>query len=395
MRDTLRLLAVPRLHGTPAADRVAAEIRSQLEGSGCRVTNLAFGFSAWPLQRGLPIAGLLLAAAFAGAALLLRQGHAALAALVLLLLAVLALAIMLAMDGVILRCPFMRRTGVNFLAAPADASPRFLVMAHRDSKSQGVPLVLRLGAVISVLLAWCGLILEAGASLVMGGQDGAPAAVTVSAAGSGALTLLVTLLGAAGALGALILARCSAGNESAGALDNASGVTALLRVAAQEQERGSRDVAYLVTDAEEFCLAGSRAAATGMAGLAAVINIDGIDDHGRFFVLTDGSARPHSVDMVALLGGVAAAAGESLRHRRVPPGLLLDHSPFARQGVAACTLMRGNFGSLARVHWPADAAQRMTGEGSVAAARLVSLALQRLREAAANTVADTALSRPG
>jgi Zn-dependent M28 family amino/carboxypeptidase len=162
-------------------------------------------------------------------------------------------------------------------------------------------------------------------------------------------------------------------------------VAGLLRIAEVEAERGSGDVAFLVTDAEEHGLAGARAAAGSFSGVEAVINLDGLDDHGPM-VLIEGRA-PMAAPPTPLtwtIDQAAAAKDLQLRHRGLPPGLLLDHTPFSKAGIQAFTIMRGSLRSLARVHRPADRIGRISGAGVVLVADIVCDALHRTRSGPAD-----------
>jgi hypothetical protein len=358
--ELLRSLAVPRLHGSPGARLVEARIRAELDRIGLEVEDLPFQFSVVPGRFGASIIGFVLAISIPAAALLVHRGMAGAAAAVLGLPVLVVAAAVLAVDLVMLRLPIGRVRGVNLLARPAGGRARFLVVAHRDSKSQPLPLILRVGGAAATVVAWLALL--------------------VIVAAGGAAPLVIAVAGAFGGTGGLLLACCGIGNRSDGALDNASGVAALLRIAEIEAERGSGDVAFLVTDAEEYGLAGARAAAGSFPDVEAVINLDGLDDLGPM-VLIEGRAPMAAVAtrLTWTIDQAAAARELQLRHRGLPPGLLLDHVPFSKTGLYAFTIMRGNLRSLARVHRPGDRIARISGAGVALVADIVSDALHRIR----------------
>lgn len=368
MADLLRRLAVPRLHGSPGAEQVRAAVVSRLKELGYALTEQSFRFSKWPVRTGVPLLGLALGAGTVLAALEFGAGRLVTGLLLLLAAALLALCFSLGCGSLVLHLPWSRGEGTNLLARMPGAAARFLIVAHRDSKSQPIPLALRIFAAVAILLAWATLVVL-GLRLVAGLPVGPG---------------LLPLAGGAGLLGGLVLGCCGVGNRSAGALDNASGLAALLRIA--ERERGHGDVALLVTDAEEYGLAGARAAAHGRtlggagAPFEAVINLDGLDDQGDFFLL--GGPRPGEMKQWPVVQSLVAAgrrAGRRIRRRPVPPGLMIDHLPLRAAGHQAITLMRGGLRSLARVHRPADDLTRLAGDGVVLAASLVSSALDQLR----------------
>jgi hypothetical protein len=308
---------------------------------------------------------------------LIGTGRSFLALLVLLALLAIIVTASVALGTIIRKLPWSRAGAVNLLAVAPASVPRFLVVAHRDSKSQPVPLVLRIGAAVAVLIAWL-LLASAAAGLWFE-----------------ATPVLARAAMGLGIAGGLLLAVCGVGNASQGALDNASGVTALLDLAARE--RDAADVAFLVTDAEEFGLAGARAAAavraaprtedmgdvvvaTSLRSVEAVINLDGLDDRGVFILLEGRLPAFHATSpLQAALLAAFRATGATARRRPIPPGLLIDHLPFRSAGIPAVTIMRGGLRSLARVHRPGDRADRLTGEGAARTAVVVAGALDRLR----------------
>jgi hypothetical protein len=186
-------------------------------------------------------------------------------------------------------------------------------------------------------------------------------------------------LGVLGLLTGTILILCWADNESPGALDNASGVAALIGIAARERDHG--DVAFLITDAEELGLAGARAVARQLPPVFGVINMDGLDDEGPFYVMERfGWPRRGIAPHLAMALLSAAAQEEIVAIRRdVPLGILLDHMPVVDAGIPAVTLLRGSVRSLGRVHRVIDDLDHLKGDGVTAAVTLGSAALRILR----------------
>lgn len=352
----------PRLTGSIAAAEVRREAWRQLERLGYGVRALPFTFSAWPGLYGVSALGALLVVGLAFAWAALAASNAVLALLALAVVGALAAMALSFAGAAIRRLPIRRMSAENLLAVPS-APPTVLIVAHMDSKSQGVPTLVRAAAAGCVLLGWAVLVVTA---LVRGPQ----------AAGWLALG---TAIGAAGGLG---LALGWTGNRSPGALDNATGLAALLELAARMREE---PVAFLVTEAEELGLAGARAAADELDAFLAVVNLDGLDDHGPFLVL-DGPGPFRRSLTPALRGAFREAAAVQelpLRHRSVPPGLMVDHMPFAAAGMPAVTVMRGTLRSLLRVHRPADRPERVSGVGAAAAVGLVEDAMNRLLQTSA------------
>jgi hypothetical protein len=360
----LRDIAQPRLTGSDGAAEVTAAVRDRLASLGYDVEERTFSFSPWPGRFGLTAAGAVYLLAMVAAAALLGAGHAYAAMGVLVAL----LAVLAALAGVAARAidhlTFRQAQGVNLFAQRPGSRPRYVIMAHRDSKSQLVPLAFRGPAIVVAVLVWVALLITA----VVATVELVPGT-------------LVLVLGVLAAAAGLVLVLCWADNRSPGALDNASGVVAALGIAAREG--GAGDVAFLITDAEELGLAGARAAAPHLPPVMGVINLDGLDDDGTFYVLERfGTFRkqglaPHLA--VALLQE-ADALGEAARRRDLPFGVPVDHIPIVRAGTPALTVMRGSTRSLRRVHQPGDDLDHLRGDGVRRAIDLVCGALVRLRE---------------
>jgi Zn-dependent M28 family amino/carboxypeptidase len=141
-------------------------------------------------------------------------------------------------------------------------------------------------------------------------------------------------------------------------------------------------VAFLFTDAEEFGLAGASAVCRRLPPTINVINLDGLDDGGRFQVIDRHGIPPRGLapHLVAALLGAAHQLGLPAERRTLPIGVLADHVPFVEAGMAAVTVMRGTWESLTRVHLPGDNTSRLSADGVVHTTSLVSAALALLRE---------------
>jgi hypothetical protein len=370
LNETLATLSVPRLTGTPGWRETTQYVSSALADFGYTVSNHPFEFSDWPGRFGPALVGMLVSGGLAASWASARSG-APFVALLILLSTQLATALLItAAERFLLRFPRGRRAGVNILARAGTGRPRWIIVAHRDSKSQFVPIALRIAAAAVAGLSWT--LMCAGVVLELLGWS----------------TMLSTLpIASPGIIAGLVLIACLTGNDSDGALDNASGVAALLEIASAERREG--DVAFLVTDAEEFGLAGASAIAGSLAWMEGVINIDGLDDHGPFRVLGRYGTprRGGAPEMEAALRAAAAESNQRIRAGAVPRGLLVDHLAFARAGIPALTVMRGTWLSMARVHRPSDRLDRLDGSGVVATVDLVRRALAHLRALAPATPA--------
>jgi Zn-dependent M28 family amino/carboxypeptidase len=155
------------------------------------------------------------------------------------------------------------------------------------------------------------------------------------------------------AVGGRAVAASVVRNESPGAVDNASGVAAVLAAAALVDPAAS--VGVLIPSAEELGLAGARAWVRAHAGeRAIVVNCDGVDDQGELILMYT-RTRPGLI-----VDAVERAAGE-VRVLRMPPGMLLDSVAFAGAGWSAATLSHGSMKTLSRVHTRRDTLDVLTG----------------------------------
>jgi len=179
----------------------------------------------------------------------------------------------------------------------------------------------------------------------------AAAALVVGAVGA-AWTLIPSL--AVLAVGLAILAANRVTDKSSGALDNATGLVAILAIL-DALPKGA-DVGVLFLDAEEYGLVGARALVTDRSALlagAAVINFDGLDDLGGTIALLH---RPGPI------GRAVAAELGAFQGRWVP--VIVDGSALARAPVRECvSIMKGDWGTARVVHTPRDTAERLTLDG--------------------------------
>lgn len=251
----------------------------------------------------------------------------------------------------VLDLPFLRCTSENLVARRGDA-PSVWLVAHLDSKSQPVPSAARV----------------AGVALMLASLAAAIACVAMQLAGSSArtgwwaaLTLLVP--GAPAVIASVV------GSRSNGAVDNASGVAAVLSAAALL--RADANVGVLLPSAEELGLAGARAFAR-THGRATCINCDGVDDDGVVTIMHRGAPPARIVDVLL------EAAQVPVRVRRMPVGLLTDSVAFTDRGWPAVTVSRGSFGTLRRVHTPQDSLDHLRGDGLEPVAALLARAAEAL-----------------
>ena len=397
-RDAVRALAIPRLTGSDASARVERWLRRRFERLGFETRVFPFAFSAWPGRYGVPVlAGLLLAGVLGAAAALI----AGLPVPALLALAAPVLPAALGArrgPGWVERLRWGRAEGRNLVFTRPGGRVRYVIAAHRDSKSQPVSTAARLNAGMAAALGVSGLALLAvhGAARLASARLGAWAAERVPETLLGSareifgplLELqppapLILSVAALAAGGAAVLALSWAGNESPGALDNASGVAAALGLA--ERLVGRDDVGYLLTDAEELGLAGARAMAPELASLMGVVNLDGIDDDGPVHVVERYGfpRRGRAAHLAAALLAAAEGLDMDIERHDAPLGILLEHSAYNDAGAPSLTVLRGKRGALGRIHRPADRADAIGGRGIASVVALVDGALHLLEEARA------------
>ncbi|UCD99690.1 MAG: M28 family peptidase, partial [Chloroflexota bacterium] len=211
-----------------------------------------------------------------------------------------------------------------------DDRPHLYLVAHYDSKSQRMPLVVRIALFVVVI----------GGSLVFAGLNFLTLASEcfkpwMFAVGIGVLVCGIPLL------------FIDYGNQSPGAIDNASGVGLVLHLAElliqQPAILEHLHLAVLITSAEELGLMGAQAylqqhrpalkSHAERAGLY-ILNFDGIGVEGKLYLAGGNSA--------ASLAGILQRSAEELSlpvGRFRLPGALFDHIPFAEAGCDALTLV--------------------------------------------------------
>ena len=333
-----RLAREPRPTGSPQAAEARQYCGEVLTSLGYRVAELPFEYSAAVGEYGTPVVGVIALAAVI--ATLGRRGGLALGGLALLLLA----GRWLARRGV-LDLPMRRRQGVNIEARRSETLPSLWLVAHIDSKSQPVPLLVRAAGIILLSIAWIAAVF-------------APSAAAI-------------FVGVAAVLGAIPVMASVVGVRSPGAIDNASGVATVLMAASLLPAQAS--VGVLITDAEELGLAGARAwCARNSPGV--VLNCDGVDDAGTLTLMWTRPRAPR------LEEAMRRATDEPLRVIPLLPGVLVDALAFSNAGWDAVTVSRGTLGTLRRIHTRGDNLEHLKGVGIASTARALARAALTLTE---------------
>ncbi len=357
-RHLAALAQEPRPAGSDAEDRARRYAEQVLRDAGFSISREEFSYSAFPGRYGTPIGGAIAAATVLGAGwrgLASASGASALIVLVVGLAALSAFARSMLGDAVLVQ-PRMRAESVNVVATRAGQVPRVWLVAHTDSKSQPVPSLARMTGVSLLAMA---LVLALVAALLQ--LTALPSRMIWWAAISAAV------LGAGPVMASVVGAR------SPGALDNASGVAAVLAAAELLDPRAA--VGVLLPSAEELGLAGARAWAGSHEGGHArgvALNCDGVDDEGELTIMH--GANPPA-DVIAAIQRVSPRPPVV---RRMPLGLLTDSVALADAGWRAVTLSRGSFASLRRVHTPGDSLARLRGAGVDEVAALLARTAEAL-----------------
>jgi hypothetical protein len=362
-----RVLARPRLVGAGADEAVASEIAKRLESFGYHVERQPFEF----------VSGVNLAVrleVLAGQLLILTtfwawgQGPWWAVVCALLILALLsaierlnrwAEAASLALEkspASFWRVGLRRYRAVNLAARLPDdsdqtARPHLYLVAHSDSKSQFVPILVRVALFMIVSL---GAAAMSGLTLVRAAIPG----VTPAAA----------LCGLAALLAGIPLLLLDTGNLSPGAIDNAAGVGLALHLAeCLSQDQGWRDklhLTVLITSAEEFALMGAAAYVHAhdaelrrqtREGGVSVVNLDSIGMAGKLYC-AGGPGR-----LLSLVRQACDELGIPLGRFRLL-GVLFDHLPFARRGFDALSLMTIGRAVWA-IHTARDTVDKLDVEG--------------------------------
>ena len=268
--------------------------------------------------------------------------------------------------------PWLRSTGTNLIARRGrhrHNRPNVWLVAHLDSKSQTIPMLVRIGSIVTLALSFAGLFLALLAGTVV--QFG-PQSPGILAAGEFAAQLVPVFFFLIAAT-ALPIVFCFVGERSRGAVDNASGVATVL--AAISELDALTPIGILISSGEELGLAGARAFAGQSSERGIALNCDTIDDDGRFVFMARGVRPP------LLSAAVSRAANRLGIHASVTPmlpGVLADNIAFTDAGWESITISRGNLGTLARVHTAGDHPDRITGAGVAQAARLLAATVKEL-----------------
>jgi hypothetical protein len=240
--------------------------------------------------------------------------------------------------------------------------PQLWLVAHSDSKRQAFSLRARVVGASCLVLGAAGLVMLLALRL-----SGTVAWWQVLAV---TLPMLV---------GGGVLSRSAPQGNAPGAVDNASGMVAVLVAAHELRDRA--DVGVLISGAEEFGMVGARIwAATGPPG-AMFINVDGVDARGPHRVMTHrsrggGLASPSRIARALACG--LHRPGRRVREGRLPPGVLVDGIVLARAGLDGVTVSRGDWQTLGVVHTHRDTPARLDPEAAIETGMGIAAAVRDL-----------------
>jgi hypothetical protein len=348
------LARAPRAAGSAAEDEAREYCARILRDSGFDVALEPFDYSQLPGRYGTPVGGAIAWITAAATSWLGATGSPAFfSALVCLSgLAILGMWSWHMLGDGVLSLPSRRASATNLVATRGGSTPRVWLVAHLDSKSQPIPSLLRVAGVVMLATAL---------ALVL-------AAVLLTLAGAELRTLWWIGAGLA-TVGAIPVVASLVGNDSNGALDNASGVATVLEAVQMHDSPAG----VLLPSAEELGLAGARAWArqrSGERGIA--INCDGVDDTGALTIMYSGKPS------IEIIDAIRAATDEPAHVRRMPLGVLLDSVALTDGGWRSVTVSRGSLASLRRVHTREDSLERLSGDGISRTASVLARAAEAL-----------------
>ena len=395
-----RAISRPRRVGCREDEKVAGEIAAWLEQSGYQVERQPFQFSTAPTRFITleVLAGLLLILMAFWARRFGAWAEALPAAMLLLLMVAIGpinclieansvapdpAAPVSRWSAICLRMG-VRRTTANLVAMRPDlpddpALPHLYLVAHYDSKSQWMPLAIRIALFTAAIIGSTSF-----AGLILLGLAGPVLAFAANVAG-------VVAVGAG-----LPLLFLGAGNASPGAIDNASGVGMVLHLAECLARRSDLfdklRVTVLMTSAEELTLGGAfafvrrnedRLRRQEETGGLYVLNLDGPGVDGKLYMVGEENGRRASHARAASHASLAGLVRAACSELQVPlgrfllPGAMFDHIPFARCGFDAVSLIAVGGTSWA-VHTPADSADKLHVRGFEQVGRVVLRVIGRL-----------------
>ena len=252
--------------------------------------------------------------------------------------------------------------------------PHLYLVAHYDSKSQYLPLVIRIALFVVVIAG----------SLVF-------SVLNVINLVNESFTPVLFLIGFFVIICGIPLLFLDYGNDSPGAIDNASGLGLVLHLAEiitkQPDLIEKLSLTVLITSAEELAVKGALAYvrhnedylhSQANAGGLHVLNFDGIGVDGRLY-LVGGDRRRARVtdnDLYRLVRQSAEELGISIGRFSLP-GAMFDHIPFAEDGYDAVSIIGIGKASWS-IHTANDSPEKLHTRGIGQAGRLAIRVIENL-----------------
>ncbi len=239
---------------------------------------------------------------------------------------------------------------------PNDNASAVLFVAHYDSKSQVLPIVVRAAAYGIAILGLIGLTLATVIQVIT--------AVWMPGYAIWSITGITVFC-------LLLLQINLTQNRSPGGFDNASGVGVMLEVArVMMARREKRPITFLAAGAEELGMCGAlryiqKHADEYNRNHTYIINLDGLGVGNGVNLVTRYGIPP--VSTTRELAKIFRTSGESLgvqvSERYLPIGVGLDSIPMASRGFETVTLTAGDVGSVAlKIHSKQDNADLLNVE---------------------------------
>ncbi len=271
---------------------------------------------------------------------------------------------------------------------PAPPPPRIVLLAHLDSKSSRDPTFVSV-AFLFVAIAIASILFLRAALAAAGLATSPPLVLTLPLAGFAVFALGRALVN-------------PSGDESPGAMDNASGLALLVDAAwtlPRDPALAGVNLEFVATGAEEIGLAGAMRWIQAHAGEldpdgTLFVNVDSVGV-GRGILALDVNGRaPGGRRVRELLRDAAATEGVSVRVLPGLPGVGVDTMPIAARGFATVTLLgRVLGGASRRIHSERDTIDAL-GEGGLDDARRVVRGVVRAAAAGVSPAAPAGLRRP-
>ena len=250
-------------------------------------------------------------------------------------------------------------------------TPAFLFLAHYDSKSQVLPIAVRMvaygTAIVGLIVLTIVMLVKVIALIWL------PNYIVWGVAGITSLCLLLLQIN---------LTR----NHSPGGFDNASGVGVMLEVARVVMARDAKiPITFLATGAEEY----------GMCGALRYVqtHADEYDRENTYVINLDGLGVGDGVNLVTRYGipptrttrtlanlfrTSSEALGIQVSERYLPIGVGLDSIPIASRGFETVTLTAGDVGSAAlRIHSKRDRSDLLNVESLQQVGELIVDVIER------------------